>query len=63
MKVIAAYLLAVLGGNISPTGDDLKSILESGLVGFLLLMYFHWILSFLHIDNQVCNILIVISVT
>ncbi|CAL9054419.1 large ribosomal subunit protein P2A-like [Musa acuminata AAA Group] len=29
MKVIAAYLLAVLGGNISPTGDDLKSILES----------------------------------
>ncbi|CAL9118062.1 unnamed protein product [Musa textilis] len=28
-KVIAAYLLAVLGGNISPTGDDLKVILES----------------------------------
>ncbi|KAJ8475922.1 hypothetical protein OPV22_019649 [Ensete ventricosum] len=29
MKVIAAYLLAVLGGNIRPTGDDLKVILES----------------------------------
>ncbi|URE09452.1 60S acidic ribosomal protein [Musa troglodytarum] len=25
--VIAAYLLAVLGGNISPTGDDLKLVL------------------------------------
>ncbi|KAI4322393.1 hypothetical protein L6164_022095 [Bauhinia variegata] len=29
MKVIAAYLLAVLGGNTSPTADDLKSILGS----------------------------------
>ncbi|AQK93475.1 acidic ribosomal protein P2b (rpp2b) [Zea mays] len=29
MKVIAAYLLAVLGGNTSPTADDVKSILES----------------------------------
>ncbi|XP_016477264.1 large ribosomal subunit protein P2w [Nicotiana tabacum] len=31
MKVIAAYLLAVLGGNASPSAKDLKSIL--GCVG------------------------------
>ncbi|KAL7127133.1 hypothetical protein ABFS83_14G234900 [Erythranthe nasuta] len=29
MKVIAAYLLAVLGGNTSPSAEDLKSILAS----------------------------------
>ncbi|GLT82037.1 hypothetical protein SLE2022_004520 [Rubroshorea leprosula] len=29
MKVIAAYLLAVLGGNANPTADDLKDILGS----------------------------------
>ncbi|XP_010275438.1 PREDICTED: 60S acidic ribosomal protein P2-like [Nelumbo nucifera] len=29
MKVIAAYLLAVLGGNLQPSADDLKSILGS----------------------------------
>ncbi|XP_055835845.1 60S acidic ribosomal protein P2-2 [Solanum dulcamara] len=29
MKVIAAYLLAVLGGNKSPSGADLKKILGS----------------------------------
>ncbi|XP_034703068.1 60S acidic ribosomal protein P2-like [Vitis riparia] len=29
MKVIAAYLLAVLGGNVSPCADDLKGILGS----------------------------------
>ncbi|KAK4286366.1 hypothetical protein QN277_002927 [Acacia crassicarpa] len=29
MKVIAAYLLAVLGGNAAPTADDLKHILGS----------------------------------
>ncbi|CAN6346651.1 unnamed protein product, partial [Urochloa humidicola] len=29
MKVIAAYLLAVLGGNTSPSADDIKNILES----------------------------------
>ncbi|EHA8592110.1 60S acidic ribosomal protein P2A [Cocos nucifera] len=29
MKVVAAYLLAVLGGHASPSADDLKSILES----------------------------------
>lgn len=38
MKVIAAYLLAVLGGNISPTTGDVKGILESGLAYFLLLL-------------------------
>ncbi|XP_027366517.1 60S acidic ribosomal protein P2-2-like [Abrus precatorius] len=31
MKVIAAYLLAVLGGNNSPSSDDIKEIL--GCVG------------------------------
>jgi len=31
MKVVAAYLLAVLGGNASPCADDLKGIL--GTVG------------------------------
>ncbi|KAK6266541.1 hypothetical protein QUC31_017378 [Theobroma cacao] len=29
MKVIAAYLLAVLGGNTNPCADDLKHILDS----------------------------------
>ncbi|KAK7284886.1 hypothetical protein RJT34_19640 [Clitoria ternatea] len=29
MKVIAAYLLAVLGGNTTPSADDLKEILGS----------------------------------
>ncbi|OMO97633.1 Ribosomal protein 60S [Corchorus capsularis] len=29
MKVIAAYLLAVLGGNASPSAADLKDILGS----------------------------------
>ncbi|KAL3725143.1 hypothetical protein ACJRO7_030197 [Eucalyptus globulus] len=29
MKVIAAYLLAVLGGNTTPSADDLKGILGS----------------------------------
>ncbi|OIW05856.1 hypothetical protein TanjilG_23642 [Lupinus angustifolius] len=29
MKVIAAYLLAVLGGNSSPSAQDLKHILAS----------------------------------
>jgi hypothetical protein len=30
MKVVAAYLLALLGGNESPSAKDLKSILGSG---------------------------------
>ncbi|PRQ32176.1 hypothetical protein RchiOBHm_Chr5g0043451 [Rosa chinensis] len=29
MKVVAAYLLAVLGGNTSPSADDVKNILSS----------------------------------
>ncbi|PRQ28315.1 hypothetical protein RchiOBHm_Chr5g0001741 [Rosa chinensis] len=29
MKVVAAYMLAVLGGNASPSADDLKKILGS----------------------------------
>ncbi|CAK9169291.1 unnamed protein product [Ilex paraguariensis] len=29
MKVIAAYLLALLGGNTSPSAEDLKDILGS----------------------------------
>ncbi|KAI4368719.1 hypothetical protein MLD38_017244 [Melastoma candidum] len=29
MKVVAAYLLAVLGGNTTPSADDLKDILGS----------------------------------
>ncbi|KAL3850320.1 hypothetical protein ACJIZ3_012202 [Penstemon smallii] len=29
MKILAAYLLAVLGGNSSPSADDLKHILGS----------------------------------
>lgn len=29
MKVVAAYLLAVLGGNASPSAADIKSILGS----------------------------------
>lgn len=32
MKVIAAYLLAVLGGNTNPCADDLKHILGSGIL-------------------------------
>lgn len=30
MKVVAAYLLAVLGGNAAPSADDLKGILGCG---------------------------------
>ncbi|NXV87889.1 RLA2 protein, partial [Calonectris borealis] len=29
MRYVAAYLLAVLGGNESPTSKDLKKILDS----------------------------------
>ncbi|KAK9936017.1 hypothetical protein M0R45_012882 [Rubus argutus] len=29
MKVVAAYMLATLGGNASPSADDLKKILGS----------------------------------
>ncbi|KAK4396746.1 60S acidic ribosomal protein P2 [Sesamum angolense] len=30
MKIVAAYLLAVLGGNTTPSAEDLKDILGSG---------------------------------
>jgi len=30
MKVVAAYLLAVLGGNPSPSAGDIKNILSAG---------------------------------
>jgi large subunit ribosomal protein LP2 len=30
MKVVAAYLLALLGGNASPSAKDIESILGSG---------------------------------
>lgn len=43
MKVVAAYLLAVLGGKTSPSAADLKDILGSGDFYFenffFLLMY------------------------
>merc|ERR1712168_106002 len=34
MRYVAAYLLAALGGNDSPTTNDIKTILESVGVGF-----------------------------
>ena len=36
MKVVAAYLLALLGGNTSPSAEDLKKILGSGISFYLL---------------------------
>lgn len=45
MKVIASYLLAVLGGNTSPSAADLKKILASGIVFFFLIsLYIHFFL-------------------
>merc|ERR1712141_850224 len=34
MRYVAAYLLSALGGNESPSTDDIKSILESVGVGY-----------------------------
>ncbi len=34
MRYVAAYLLAVLGGNSSPSTSDLKKIIESVGVGY-----------------------------
>ena len=34
MRYVAAYLLATLGGNASPSENDLKKILESVGVGY-----------------------------
>ncbi|KAK6139995.1 hypothetical protein DH2020_026269 [Rehmannia glutinosa] len=39
MKVIAAYLLAVLGGNASPSTDDVKDILSSGMSVYITYAY------------------------
>lgn len=40
MKVIAAYLLAVLGGNNSPSADDLQKILGFGIFSPLTITIF-----------------------
>merc|ERR1712223_753494 len=34
MRYVAAYLLSALGGNESPSTGDIKTILESGGVGY-----------------------------
>ena len=34
VRYVAAYLLAVLGGNETPKANDLKAILESSGVGY-----------------------------
>merc|ERR1711929_15464 len=34
MRYVAAYMLAVLGGNEAPSASDLKAIIESVGVGF-----------------------------
>lgn len=36
MKIIGAYLLALLGGNTSPTITDLEKILSSGALYLIL---------------------------
>lgn len=50
MKVVAAYLLAVLGGNASPSADDIKGILGSGIY---LIFYFNHVVVFFK-KNRVC---------
>ncbi|KAF7818911.1 60S acidic ribosomal protein P2A-like [Senna tora] len=40
MKIIAAYLLAQLGGIINPSADDIKNILASGIYIYIY-MYFY----------------------
>jgi hypothetical protein len=51
MKVVAAYLLALLGGNESPSAKDLKSILGSGsscsdfVCCWLFFIFFFWFWS------------------
>ncbi|KAG6530242.1 hypothetical protein ZIOFF_012465 [Zingiber officinale] len=42
MKIVAAYLLAILGGNPNPSADDIRSILESGdqMYRFVLLLHY-----------------------
>jgi hypothetical protein len=43
MKVVAAYLLAVFGGNASPSAEDLKEIIGSGTLFLGLLGIFRLI--------------------
>lgn len=47
MKLIAAYLLAVLGGNADPSAADLKNILSSGKASphFLIVLVFLFALT------------------
>ncbi|KAG6503598.1 hypothetical protein ZIOFF_035914 [Zingiber officinale] len=42
MKIVATYLLVVLGGNPNPSADDIRSILESGdqMYRFVLLLHY-----------------------
>ncbi|KAK6147177.1 hypothetical protein DH2020_018089 [Rehmannia glutinosa] len=49
MKVIAAYLLAVLGGNASPSTDDVKDILSSGMRVYTY--------AYVYIDRSWCFVL------
>jgi hypothetical protein len=46
MKVVAAYLLAVLGGNDTPSAKTIKDILGSGACRQLLLFLFYFIFIF-----------------
>ena len=53
MKVIAAYLLAVLGGNLTPSAEDLKQILGSGVHLDPAYFLIHQILHSLNHENMV----------
>lgn len=61
MKVIAAYLLAVLGGNTCPSANDLKDILGSGnpIFGFFFL---HFSLDFILLNLDCIWISIIVNV-
>jgi hypothetical protein len=39
MKTVAAFLLAVLGGNNSPSAEDIKKILASGMCSLLFIFF------------------------
>jgi hypothetical protein len=41
MKIIAAYLLAVLGGNASPSAADIKNILASGSYSYFFFEFYY----------------------
>ncbi|XP_027352140.1 60S acidic ribosomal protein P2-2-like isoform X1 [Abrus precatorius] len=63
MKVIAAYLLAVLGGNTAPSADDLRDILGAGtLFSIATFSYFQSPFRFISIgaeanDDNISNFL------